>query len=71
MPKGFLPSEDQGRFNISTEAMQGISFDEMVRHQQQVAAIVAKDPDIAGFSSNVGGGPGGGGTEHRAASRSS
>ena len=30
VPKGFLPSEDQGRFNISTEAMQGISFDEMV-----------------------------------------
>ena len=36
-PKGFLPSEDQGRFNISTEAMQGIGFDEMVRHQKQVA----------------------------------
>ena len=30
VPKGFLPSEDQGRFNVSTEAMQGISFDEMV-----------------------------------------
>ena len=37
VPKGFLPSEDQGRFNISTEAMQGIGFDEMVRHQLQVA----------------------------------
>ena len=34
VPKGFLPSEDQGRFNISTEAIQGIGFDEMVRHQQ-------------------------------------
>ena len=33
VPKGFLPSEDQGRFNISTEAIQGIGFDEMVRHQ--------------------------------------
>src|SRR5262249_57493117 len=40
IPKGFLPSEDQGRFQISTEAVQGIGFDEMVRHQQQVAAIV-------------------------------
>ena len=61
VPKGFLPTEDQGRFNISLEAIQGISFDEMVRHQQQVAAIVAKEPDIAGMSSNIGAGPGGGG----------
>jgi hydrophobic/amphiphilic exporter-1 (mainly G- bacteria), HAE1 family len=61
VPKGFLPTEDQGRFNISLEAIQGISFDEMVRHQQQVADIVAKDPNVAGLSSNVGGGPFGGG----------
>jgi hydrophobic/amphiphilic exporter-1 (mainly G- bacteria), HAE1 family len=61
VPKGFLPTEDQGRFNISIEAIQGISFDEMVRHQEEVSAIVAKDPNIAGLSSNVGGGPGGGG----------
>jgi hydrophobic/amphiphilic exporter-1 (mainly G- bacteria), HAE1 family len=62
VPKGFLPSEDQGRFNISTEGMQGIGFDEMVRHQQMVADIIAKEPDIAGYSNNLGGfGPGGGG----------
>ncbi|HEY2906836.1 MAG TPA: efflux RND transporter permease subunit [Vicinamibacterales bacterium] len=61
VPKGFLPSEDQGKFQVSTEAIQGIGFDEMVRHQQQVADIVAKDPNVSGFSSNVGGGPGGGG----------
>ena len=60
VPKGFLPSEDQGRFNISTEAKQGISFDEMTRHQLEVADIVAKDPDVAAFSNNVGGGPRGG-----------
>jgi hydrophobic/amphiphilic exporter-1 (mainly G- bacteria), HAE1 family len=61
VPKGFLPSEDQGRFQISTEAVQGIGFDEMVRHQKEVAAIIAAEPSVAGFSSNVGGGPGGGG----------
>ena len=60
VPKGFLPSEDQGRFNISTEAIQGISFDEMVRHQLQVADIVAKDPNVQAFSNNAGGGPRGG-----------
>jgi HAE1 family hydrophobic/amphiphilic exporter-1 len=58
VPKGFLPSEDQGRFSISTEAIQGIGFDELVRHQREVAAIVAKDPNVANFNSSVGGGGG-------------
>jgi hydrophobic/amphiphilic exporter-1 (mainly G- bacteria), HAE1 family len=61
VPKGFLPSEDQGRFRISVEGIQGIGFEEMVRHQMEVAAIVAKEPDILGFSNNIGGGGGGGG----------
>jgi hydrophobic/amphiphilic exporter-1 (mainly G- bacteria), HAE1 family len=61
IPKGFLPSEDQNRFNISVEGIQGIGFDEMLRHQLEVAEIVAQDPDIIGFSNNVGGGGGGGG----------
>src|SRR4029079_14555258 len=61
VPKGFLPTEDQVRFQISTEGIQGIGFDEMVKHQMQVAAIVEKDPDILSTSNNVGPGPGGGG----------
>jgi HAE1 family hydrophobic/amphiphilic exporter-1 len=65
-PKGFLPSEDQGRFNVNTEGAQGISFDEMVRHQQHVADILLKDPNITSASSNVGllgnNGAGGGNT---------
>jgi HAE1 family hydrophobic/amphiphilic exporter-1 len=61
VPKGFLPSEDQNRFNITVEGIQGIGFDEMVRHQMEVADIVAQDPDIIGFSNNIGGGGGGGG----------
>jgi HAE1 family hydrophobic/amphiphilic exporter-1 len=60
VPKGFLPTEDQGRFNISTEMIQGIGYDEMVRHQLQVADIVAKDPNVLAFSNNAGGGPRGG-----------
>jgi HAE1 family hydrophobic/amphiphilic exporter-1 len=55
IPKGFLPSEDSGRINVQTEAIQGIGYEEMVRHQQQVAAIVASDPNVAGFTSSVGG----------------
>ncbi|HEV3062389.1 MAG TPA: efflux RND transporter permease subunit, partial [Vicinamibacterales bacterium] len=61
VPKGFLPSEDQSRFQISTEGIQGIGFDDMVRHQMQVAAIVQADPDVVSLSNNVGAGPGGGG----------
>jgi hydrophobic/amphiphilic exporter-1 (mainly G- bacteria), HAE1 family len=61
VPTGFLPSEDQDRFNISVEGIQGIGFEEMSRHQMEVAEIVAKDPDIIGFSNNIGGGGGGGG----------
>jgi HAE1 family hydrophobic/amphiphilic exporter-1 len=55
IPKGFLPSEDTGRINVQVEAMQGIGYPEMVRHQQQVAAIVADDPNVSGFTSSIGG----------------
>ncbi|HZR26138.1 MAG TPA: efflux RND transporter permease subunit, partial [Vicinamibacterales bacterium] len=61
VPKGFLPSEDQGRFQISIEGMQGVGFDDMSRHVTDVAKIVGNDPDVFGYSANVGGGPGGGG----------
>src|SRR5204863_4854635 len=61
VPKGFLPSEDQGRFSISTEAIQGISLDEMTRHQLEVADVIAKDPNIAQYQIQVGSGGGGSG----------
>ena len=54
IPKGFLPSEDQGRFQVNTEAIQGIGFDDMVSHQLEIADIVAKDPASAGINVNVG-----------------
>ena len=54
VPKGFLPSEDQGRFSINTEGAQGLGFQEMVRHQQQIADIVAQDPNVFAFTSQVG-----------------
>src|SRR5919201_6822427 len=54
IPKGFLPSEDQGRFMVNTEAAQGISYPDMVRHQLQVADIVAKDPNVASTNVMVG-----------------
>lgn len=57
IPWGFLPSEDIGGIFGFTEGAQGISFDDMVRHQEALAAIVAEDPDVESFMSFVG--PGG------------
>jgi len=56
MPMGFLPTEDTGQIFAFTEAAQGISFDDMVRHQKQLAEIVSKDPNIDQFMSAIGGG---------------
>jgi HAE1 family hydrophobic/amphiphilic exporter-1 len=56
VPKGFIPTEDTGALNVTTEAAQGTSFDDMVRRQQQIAAIVAKDTNIAAYMSSVGSG---------------
>jgi HAE1 family hydrophobic/amphiphilic exporter-1 len=55
IPKGFIPSQDTGLLNVTTEAAQGTSYEDMVRHQQQVAAIVQRDTNVQGLMSSVGG----------------
>ena len=62
VPKGFLPSEDTGRFNLNTEGVQGLGYGEMVRHQQMVADIVAQDPNVFAFTNSVGFGQGASGS---------
>ncbi|MCJ7748449.1 MAG: efflux RND transporter permease subunit [Desulfobacterales bacterium] len=54
VPKGFLPSEDTGQLFGFTEAVQGLSFESMVKHQQAVAAILRDDPNVDSFMSGVG-----------------
>ena len=54
MPKGFLPTQDTGRILARTEAVQGISFEDMVRHQQAVAELVRQDPSVDSFMSSCG-----------------
>jgi HAE1 family hydrophobic/amphiphilic exporter-1 len=56
IPKGFLPSEDTGSMFAITEAQQGISFDDMRRHQAEVGEFFAKDPNVETFFSGMGGG---------------
>ncbi|MDD2732310.1 MAG: efflux RND transporter permease subunit [Desulfuromonadaceae bacterium] len=58
IPMGFLPSEDTGRINADIETAQGTSFASMKLHQEAVAAIIAKDPNIEGLMSSIGGGRG-------------
>ena len=55
IPKGFLPSQDNGQLFVTTETAQGTSFDAMMAHQQQVNAILRADTNIAGFYSAIGG----------------
>jgi hydrophobic/amphiphilic exporter-1 (mainly G- bacteria), HAE1 family len=62
LPTGFIPNQDTGQINISTEAAQGTSFPDMVRRQQQIAAIVQHDKNVQSLMSTVGGGFGAGGS---------
>jgi HAE1 family hydrophobic/amphiphilic exporter-1 len=54
IPKGFLPTEDQGLVFGFTEGAQGIGFDSMKEHQQEVAAVVRSHPDVANVLSSCG-----------------
>jgi HAE1 family hydrophobic/amphiphilic exporter-1 len=54
VPKGFVPSQDIGLVYGQTEGAEGISFDQMVKHQRQIAAILQADPDIESFMSSAG-----------------
>jgi HAE1 family hydrophobic/amphiphilic exporter-1 len=56
LPKGFIPNEDIGSIFMFTEAIQGVSFDSMVKHQQEAAAIIAKQTYVDSFMSAVGAG---------------
>jgi HAE1 family hydrophobic/amphiphilic exporter-1 len=54
IPKGLFPNEDLGVIFAATETAQGTSFEDMVRHQRQVAAVLDRDPNIEGFMSSCG-----------------
>jgi HAE1 family hydrophobic/amphiphilic exporter-1 len=55
IPKGFIPDSDNDQVLLMTEAEQGISFTQMAKNQQQVAAIFQKDPAVIAFNSTVAG----------------
>ena len=54
VPKGFIPSEDRAQIFTLTEAAEDISWDSMQRHQQALAEIVSRDPNVESFMSSAG-----------------
>jgi HAE1 family hydrophobic/amphiphilic exporter-1 len=53
-PRGFLPSDVGGQLFVITEAAQDVSYDAMVRLQQQVAGIVQRNPHVENVMSFAG-----------------
>jgi HAE1 family hydrophobic/amphiphilic exporter-1 len=51
---GFLPEVDSSTLQGYTRAVQGISFDAMKQHQEEVNKILLKDPNNHGFFSTIG-----------------
>ena len=54
IPKGFFPVQDTGEIQAVSEADQSISFGEMSRLQQRVAAVILRDPAVENLSSFIG-----------------
>jgi HAE1 family hydrophobic/amphiphilic exporter-1 len=63
IPKGFFPEQDTGTVFAVTIAAEDISYDDMAAKQQAVARLIAADPAVLHYASNIGAGagPGGGG----------
>jgi HAE1 family hydrophobic/amphiphilic exporter-1 len=56
IPKGFFPQQDTGLIQGTSEAAQDVSFAEMMRLQEKLGEIVAKDPDVATTAMAIGAG---------------
>jgi HAE1 family hydrophobic/amphiphilic exporter-1 len=56
VPKGFIPSGDTGLLLGSTEAAQGISLDDMIKHSSTITDIIKNDPNVQSYASTVGAG---------------
>jgi hydrophobic/amphiphilic exporter-1 (mainly G- bacteria), HAE1 family len=54
IPKGFIPTEDNGTIFAFTETAQDISFDAMVDKQKTVADIIRDDPSVQQSMSFIG-----------------
>ncbi|OOG46669.1 efflux RND transporter permease subunit [Rhodanobacter sp. C01] len=53
VPRDFIPAGDSGRLQVITEGPQDVSYGGMVARQQQLAEIVAQDPNIEAWMSSI------------------
>jgi HAE1 family hydrophobic/amphiphilic exporter-1 len=53
VPTGFIPAQDTGQLNGQAEYAQDASFDAMLALQKRVGDVLADDPNVEGFFSNV------------------
>jgi multidrug efflux pump len=54
IPKGFFPTQDTSLVQGITQAGPTVSFDEMSRRQQALAAAILQDPNVDSLSSFIG-----------------
>ena len=54
MPKGFFPVQDTGLIQGLSQAAAATSYEAMARYQQDLAAVILKDPDVVSLSSFIG-----------------
>ncbi len=54
IPKGFFPQQDTGLVLGITEASPEVSFPEMMKRQEALAAVMLADPAVEGLSSFIG-----------------
>jgi HAE1 family hydrophobic/amphiphilic exporter-1 len=54
--KGFIPSQDQDYYIVSSQADDRVSYDYMVNHQREVNNILRKDANIRAIFATVSGG---------------
>jgi len=56
IPKGFMPDQDTGFLTAETLAAQDVSFERMQALQEQMEAVIRRDPDVLGVVSIAGSG---------------
>jgi len=59
VPKGFIPRQDMGVVFGNTRAPEGVTFGELVKRQQTLAAIIQANPNVEAVLSTAGQGFGG------------
>ena len=55
LPKGYLPDEDIDQVRVSTEAADDVSAAAMAALQEQLAAIIRRDPNVQDVTSSLSG----------------